>query len=134
MAAVESIWKIKEGLLFTLSEQQLVDCDLGNRGCSGGNMARGFQHIIDRDGILEESQYPYQGHGKKQDCQLNDQSEPDVYISSYKYVQSYNEQQLLRAVAQQPVSVGIAPAESFRVYKSGFMMDRVESVTPMQLL
>ena len=42
-AAVESQVAIKRGNLVELSEQQLVDCDLDNRGCSGGYRPNAFR-------------------------------------------------------------------------------------------
>merc|ERR1712071_694076 len=35
VGTLESAYKISAGRLFSLAEQQLVDCDKGNDGCSG---------------------------------------------------------------------------------------------------
>jgi C1A family cysteine protease len=34
--ALESAYAIKRGILYNLSEQQIIDCDTGNYGCNGG--------------------------------------------------------------------------------------------------
>ncbi|XP_058723034.1 ervatamin-B-like [Vicia villosa] len=121
VAAVESIWKIKKGFLLTLSEQQLIDCDSRSHGCDGGHPDQGLRHIVESDGILEDEDYPYRGyHDEDGSCDLRDQNAPEVDINSITYVQRLDERQLLRAVAQQPVSVEIANGgKHFRKYKNG---------------
>lgn len=119
VAAIEGIWKIKKEVLLTLSEQQLIDCDSRSHGCDGGHADQAFRHIIESDGLLEEEDYPYRGKSLGS-CDLRDRNAPEVEIASITYVQRLDERQLLRAVAQQPVSVDIANGgKNFRKYKSG---------------
>ncbi|RYY84037.1 hypothetical protein EON63_10060 [archaeon] len=45
----------------TLSAQQLVDCDHeGDSGCSGGNLVRALDYVLDH-GLVSESVYGYTG-------------------------------------------------------------------------
>jgi C1A family cysteine protease len=62
VAAMEGRDKIKNGKLWKLSEQQLVDCaEDGRIGCGGGVLSFGFQYAKDF-GMMEESAYPYVGY------------------------------------------------------------------------
>lgn len=62
VAAVEGINKIVTGELISLSEQELVDCNLVNNGCYGsGTMDAAFQFLINNGGLDSETDYPYQG-------------------------------------------------------------------------
>ena len=114
--AVEGAWAIKNGKLESLSEQQLVDCSsrYGNHGCNGGLMDSAFNYIID-NGICSESEYPYTAKGG--DCE---QCNTIVTLSACADVSPNNQQDLLEAVAMNPVSIAIeADTRTFQMYKSG---------------
>ena len=119
--SVEGVVAINTGNLFNVSEQQLIDCSTqeGNHGCGGGIMEKGFQYIIDNNGICSEEDYPYQAtDGICQDC------EPIIQIEKYGDIYPRNENILKRAVAQQPVSIAIqANLTSFRFYSKGVYSD-----------
>lgn len=49
------------GESLTLSEQQLVACDVKNDGCDGGYPYRAMQYITQIGGMVTEDAYPYKG-------------------------------------------------------------------------
>jgi hypothetical protein len=58
--AIEGVNAIKTGKLLSLSEQELVDCDVEkDMGCSGGLMNYAFEYVVKNGGIDTESDYSY---------------------------------------------------------------------------
>ncbi|KAK2392579.1 low-temperature-induced cysteine proteinase [Trifolium repens] len=117
--AIEGINKIMTGSLVSLSEQELVDCDTTyNSGCDGGLMDYAYQFIIDNKGIDTEEDYPYQA--RQVLCKKDKLKRRVVTIDGYTDVPPNNEKKLLKAVAVQPVSVGICgSARAFQLYSKG---------------
>ncbi|XP_072968231.1 senescence-specific cysteine protease SAG12-like [Typha angustifolia] len=118
VAAIEGITKIKKGILLSLSEQQLVDCDKSCYGCDGCYMDYAFSYVISNGGITTSSDYPY--NGVQGECITGKQENHAATISGFHDVPANNEVFLMNAVANQPVSVAIdASGYSFQFYKSG---------------
>ncbi|MBA0836645.1 hypothetical protein Goarm_008840 [Gossypium armourianum] len=120
VAAMEGISKLKTGTLISLSEQELVDCDVNgeDQGCNGGLMDDAFEFIILNKGLTTETNYPYEGVDGS--CNKKKSANHAVKITGYEDVPSNSESALLKAVANQPVSVAIdAGGSDFQHYKSG---------------
>jgi C1A family cysteine protease len=56
--ALESAWAINKGHLYSLSEQQLVDCEPKSHGCNGGRQDWAFTYYKTHNAI-EEREYGY---------------------------------------------------------------------------
>ncbi|XP_010481519.1 PREDICTED: senescence-specific cysteine protease SAG12-like [Camelina sativa] len=118
VAAIEGAAQIKKGKLISLSEQQLVDCDTNNFGCEGGLMDTAFEHIKATGGLTTESNYPYKGEDGS--CNSKKTNPKATSITGYEDVPANDENALMKAVAHQPVSVGIEGGGfDFQFYSSG---------------
>lgn len=116
VAAIEGAYQIANNEQISLSEQQLLDCSTQNNGCTGGLMTRAYDYLLQNNGggITTETNYPYeQGQSV-----CNTEQPAAVTISGYQVVPP-SESSLLQAVANQPISVGIAAGQEFHNYGSG---------------
>ncbi|KAL8433372.1 hypothetical protein ACSSS7_003927 [Eimeria intestinalis] len=117
--AVEGAWCTRNGRLFDLSEQMLMDCSryLGNNGCNGGLMDDAFTYVTQK-GLCLEKDYPYEAKDSK--CRET-RCKPAVRIKGFYDVPAGEETAMRRALAEHgPVSVAIqADQVDFQFYKSG---------------
>ncbi|KAH0985793.1 hypothetical protein GBA52_012970 [Prunus armeniaca] len=78
-------------------------------------MTNSFKYIQENGGIASEENYPYQA--VEGTCNAN---QPAVQITGYEKVPENSEEDLLKAVSMQPVSIAIVGSgNEFRNYKSG---------------
>ncbi|KAG9445527.1 hypothetical protein H6P81_011655 [Aristolochia fimbriata] len=119
VVGVEGINAIKTKKLISLSEQQLVDCDnTQNQGCNGGWMELAFDYIQKNGGITTESNYPYTASDGR--CIKSKEKSHVVSIDGHQTVPPNDEAALLKAAANQPISVAIdAGGEDFQFYSEG---------------
>ncbi|KAM4093524.1 hypothetical protein ACB094_06G123900 [Castanea mollissima] len=120
VAAMEEITQLTTGKLISLSEQELVDCDTKgvDQGCQGGLMDNAFQFIQHNHGLTTEANYPYMGADGT--CNAKEEANDAAKKTGYEDVPANSEQALLKAVANQPVSVAIdAGGFEFQFYSTG---------------
>jgi len=121
--AIEGINAIVTGKLLSASEQELVDCDTAmDHGCHGGLMDYAFDFVVNNGGIDTEADYPYSGEDGQ--CEPNRLGRHVITIDGFEDVPANDEAALLKAVANQPVSVAIeADQRAFQLYVGGVFDD-----------
>jgi C1A family cysteine protease len=120
--SLECEYAIKNGVLNSLSEQQLVDCSFaeGNLGCSGGSMDAAFKYIEKEGGLCTETEYPYTG--KDGTCKATTCGTKYNPITTYTDVTKDDETALETAAAAGCVSVAVeADQYAFQYYSSGIL-------------
>jgi len=119
--SLEGALKLATGQLTSLSEQQLVDCSKQNSGCNGGLMDYAFAFEKTAD-VCTEASYPYtarDGSCHESGCTVGI---PRGGVTGYHDVTVNDENALMEAVAQQPVSIAIeADQYSFQSYTGGVL-------------
>jgi len=122
--ALEGAYYIKNGELDSFSEQQLVDCDTRKNGgkdmgCNGGLMDNAFSWIEKNGGLCTEEDYAYTS-GTTKTAGTSDTVVSGSEIISYTDVKASSDNDMMSALAQQPVSIAIqADQKDFQLYKSG---------------
>jgi cathepsin L len=103
-----------------LSEQEMVDCDTANSGCSGGDMRLAL-NFVKNNGLVSEASYPYTGI--KGSCRSHTNKVLQT-ISGFVEVQS-NEEALADAVGSiGPISIGLNANTDWQFYGGGIFNHR----------
>ncbi|XP_063786492.1 uncharacterized protein LOC134935233 [Pseudophryne corroboree] len=115
VGVVESRLCIKSKELYVLSEQQLVDCDGGDKGCCGGIPTNALDYVA-RHGVMLAKDYEYS------EKQFNCLYKPDdaIKFNVTKYYALPGEDSMASSVALDgPIVVGIDASDQFHLYKNG---------------
>lgn len=119
--SLEGAWEIAGNKLTSFSEQQFVDCDKVDQGCNGGLMDNAFK-FAEQNAICTEESYPYKAVGGTCKASSCTTGLPKGSVTGFKDVTTDNEQAMMSALAQQPVSIAIEADKSvFQLYKSGVL-------------
>eukprot|EP00567_Pseudictyota_dubia_P007256 CAMPEP_0197432710 /NCGR_PEP_ID=MMETSP1175-20131217/737_1 /TAXON_ID=1003142 /ORGANISM="Triceratium dubium, Strain CCMP147" /LENGTH=378 /DNA_ID=CAMNT_0042960867 /DNA_START=107 /DNA_END=1243 /DNA_ORIENTATION=+ len=121
IGAIEGAHFIKTGELVSLSEQELVDCDIHDKGCNGGLMDIAFEFDEKGRGICTEEDYPYEA---KRNTNCNTECTPvdDTVVASFHDIRPGDAKELKASIAEQPTSIAIEAKQMiFQFYKSGVL-------------
>lgn len=124
IASIESARKIETGVLESLSEQQLVDCDtINDHGCSGGLMDNAFLFDEHHKGLCSLKDYPYIGRQHFffgcADYTKQCKPEPNTKVVAYEDIAKTDEA-LKAAIVKQPAAIAInAAIRDFQLYGGG---------------
>ncbi|BFG31090.1 hypothetical protein CerSpe_173640 [Prunus speciosa] len=81
-----------------LSVQLLIDCNVANHGCGGGNVLNAFTYIISNEGLNTKQNYPY--HGIQRTCDTVKKKGDGLEIDAYTLVNPRNKDQLAYALCE----------------------------------
>lgn len=112
---VEGQYAIKHNKLLSLSEQELVDCDDLDDGCSGGLPDHAYRAIEKLGGLELEKDYPYEATDDK--CHFK-RNMAKVQVASAVNITSNETQMAQWLVANGPISIGIN-ANAMQFYVGG---------------
>jgi len=121
---LESTVCLKTGILYTLSEQNILDCTPnpdhcgGTGGCGGGTAELAYAAMVKNGGLESEWTYPYQSYqGSDFSCRMN-AGRAVVRVTGYTQIPSNQYEPLMDALTQGTVSITVE-AESWMAYESG---------------
>ncbi|CAO4386669.1 unnamed protein product [Caenorhabditis nigoni] len=123
VAAIEAQHAIKKGNLVSLSEQEMVDCDGRNNGCSGGYRPYAMR-FVKENGLETEKSYPYSAL-KHDQCMLH-QNDTKVYIDDYRMLSTSEEDIADWVGTKGPVTFGMNVVKAMYSYRSGIFNPSAE--------
>uniref|UniRef100_A0A383VEF8 LysM domain-containing protein n=1 Tax=Tetradesmus obliquus TaxID=3088 RepID=A0A383VEF8_TETOB len=114
-AVTEAASYSKTGVVISLSEKQLVDCNTDNGGCDGGLYPPAFEYIISK-GLTTAMQYPYVAQKGSCPPQL-----PGIAsrLSNYTALPINHEAAMYQALKKGPLVVGVKADTPFLEYAGG---------------
>jgi C1A family cysteine protease len=108
------------GKKWTLSPEQIVQCDRTSQGCNGGWTEHAYKYVQGNGGLCTESEYPYtSGRGVTGQCQTSSKHDYVVTVTGYKTVKG--ESSMASYVQKTgPLSVCV-DASKWNTYTGGIM-------------
>uniref|UniRef100_A0A0N4Z5M4 Pept_C1 domain-containing protein n=1 Tax=Parastrongyloides trichosuri TaxID=131310 RepID=A0A0N4Z5M4_PARTI len=116
VATMEANYAIVSGNLRNFSEQEILDCNLENNGCNGGEPYLVYKFVHDH-GMVTAEDYPYVAH-RQNSCALNPKSER-AYVQTAVYLHPDEDSMLDWLFYYGPITVNIAVPKSMKEYTSG---------------
>ncbi|WKX95307.1 hypothetical protein Q1695_012060 [Nippostrongylus brasiliensis] len=113
-ATVEAAWAIAHGEMRNLSEQTLLDCDLEDNACDGGDEDKAFRYIH-RNGLAYAADLPYVAH-RQNTCDISGNT---TKIEVAYFLHPDEQSMIDWLVGFGPVNIGISVTPDMRPYKGG---------------
>jgi len=119
VVAMEGAYFLEHSELISLSEEQIVDCDSNDHGCSGGWPTNAFAYVQECGGLMSEEDYPYTAPPAGE-CQF-DASKAKMQVKDIETFPGQSESQMMSAVQQYgPLAIAL-DASKFDFYSGGIM-------------
>ncbi|KAI6190798.1 Cathepsin L-like cysteine proteinase [Aphelenchoides bicaudatus] len=115
-ATVETSYAIGHGVLRNLSEQELLDCNLDNNACNGGDVDKAFD-FVRQHGLMLEDEYPYVAH-RQNSCALHESDNTTKLEMAY-FINPEEHSIIEWLVTFGPVNVGISVPPDMKPYTGG---------------
>ncbi|CAD6187439.1 unnamed protein product [Caenorhabditis auriculariae] len=123
-ATVEAAWAIAHGEKRNLSEQTLLDCDLDDNACDGGDEDKAFR-FIHRNGLAYAADLPYVAH-RQETCRVSSNWNTTKIKAAYSLHQ--DEESIINWLVNfGPVNIGMAVIQPMRAYKGGVFTPSAEA-------
>ncbi|VDM80766.1 unnamed protein product [Strongylus vulgaris] len=120
-ATVEAAWAIAHKEMRDLSEQTLLDCDLADNACDGGDEDKAFRYIH-RNGLAYSADLPYVAH-RQNTCSITGNT-TKIQVAYFLHP---DEQSMIDwLVGFGPVNIGIAVTPDMKPYKGGVFRPSAE--------
>jgi C1A family cysteine protease len=124
---VEGDHQIRTGQLFSLSEQELLDCTGSGSGCDGGSPIAALRTLITKGGLTTTAAYPYTA--RKGTCKA---TSPVATIPGAGRVPPGDEVSLQNYVSQGPVLALVNASAAFNAYHGGIFNGPCSDNNPTQ--
>uniref|UniRef100_A0A9J2PWH4 Peptidase C1A papain C-terminal domain-containing protein n=1 Tax=Ascaris lumbricoides TaxID=6252 RepID=A0A9J2PWH4_ASCLU len=111
---VESAYAIGTGELKSLSEQQLLDCNVENNACDGGDIDKALRYVYE-EGLMTEYDYPYVAH-RQETCYLRGET---TRIKAAVFLHQDEASIIDWLIHNGPVNVGVNVTGDMKAYKGG---------------
>lgn len=124
--AIQNNRNIKTSATYTISQQNIVDCDTMDSGCNGGWMGNAYSYINSKGGIYSVSGYAHQFTASQGICQTTGNVASSFIPAKIKSYTLYglSSTHLQYLVALQPIGLGInVVCNQFFYYTGGIITD-----------
>jgi len=112
---IEGLYANKHHKLVSFSEQELVDCDTLDEGCSGGLPDNAYKALEKLGGLETEENYPYDGKGEKCSFEL---SKAAAKVTGFVDMPKNETEMAMWLVKNGPISIGLN-ANAMQFYMGG---------------